>query len=284
MTPSLRSAIALLTTLPAAAFAASVNFDTAGDLSSNFNVIPQFNSTNNTNGFSESPGSGGISTSPGSVAYNQLATNDATAVFLPQSFSFATDGVSLNETFYFHLGTAAIASAQRVLQLGFLAGNSAGLNGTTNQAVGTAFTSLRVNTPSAAGNSYTFELQDKTATGSTATAGATNVALTLGDWYSLSITLTNAPGVDTYTMTGSLQDLGTTGITPIGAPVVFAPLTRTLAGIDTTLYGAFRGNNVNNVTNYDTYSVTTSVPEPATAAFLLFGGLALSVNRRRRTV
>jgi hypothetical protein len=142
-----------------------------------------------------------------------------------------------------------------------------------------------VNTPSAAGNSYTFELQEKTASGSTVTAGATNVALTLGDWYSLSIDLTNAVGVDTYTLGGTLQDLGTTGITPTGVPFVFAPLTRTLAGIDSTLYGAFRGNNVNNVTNYDSYTVTTTVPEPAGVGLLLvsLGTLAACGPAWRRT-
>jgi PEP-CTERM motif len=73
-------------------------------------------------------------------------------------------------------------------------------------------------------------------------------------------------------------------VTPIGTPIAFTPLTRTLTEIDTTLYGSFRGNNVNNVTNYDTYTVATSVPEPASAAFILLGGLGLALRRRHHAV
>lgn len=74
-------------------------------------------------------------------------------------------------------------------------------------------------------------------------------------------------------------NFGTTGNTA-GSIITFAPLTRTLVGIDATLSGGFRATGVNNTTNYDSFAV--SVPEPATLALTLLSSLGLVALRRRR--
>src|SRR5207244_1564358 len=136
----------------------------------------------------------------------------------------------------------APSNNNRALQIGFLNRPST----LTGERL-TAFMSLRVSSTNQPALGYAIQSQGKVNVGTatldgTVIGGATLVA---GNWYKLSGSFTNikATTANSYTVTGTLQDMGADGQTP-GATMLTLPTT-TVADADivtdSSVYAAFRG-------------------------------------------
>jgi len=287
----------------------SVNFDTPGQFTGQFNqfqqvVTPGSPPTLSPNPFTENSAGGGVS-GTGSVTNNLAAGQDGTATYNLSGLDFSTTGATVSESIIFKTVSSFTAtnttSGQRFVQLGFLTTNSGGFNGNSNQTGGAvpfpAFMSARVSTvgngasgglDTATSETANVQFQQKLA----ATAGAatlntgTNFQLSANEFYQLTINATQSGG-GAYAMTASLLDMGADGATP-GTLLVNALAATGTTGIPdlaTTVYGGFRATATDGTASYDNFSETgtiVSTPEPASVGLLGLGSLAMLARRRRR--
>jgi hypothetical protein len=257
----------------------SVNFNTPGDLANKFNIY-QIATPAATSPYSQitsggAGGGGGVGISSGTGI-----TADSTGIYKNSSFNFASSGTTLTITSLLNV-TANTAGGNRLLQLGFVNENTSGMNGNA----GLAFMSLRLSTVGTSGNVYTPNFQIKDAASGTSGPNLTpNVTLTPGEWYQLSGTFQNMGG-GAIQISGTLKDFGTDGTTP-GATVFTYPaqtLTAVDIASDSSVWPAFRAFKNDGATALDSFTATSSVPEPGTLALMAAGvsGLLIAARRRR---
>lgn len=265
------------------------DFNSPGQLS-NFNSFVQFNGNPaSTGGIAEST-SGGVANG-GSLSNPNVSTTDQTLTYAPQAFDFSQVGQTITESIVFRAGSdfsTVGAGGVKPVQLGFLTLPAAGFNGNANQgpAGNPAFTSIRINLPTAGSANAQLQGQDKTTTGGTSGFPATlpTLTLTASEYYQVSLSATQNGG-GSYTISGAIQDMGTDGQTVTGSPVTIAATTRTgIPDLATTVYAAFRTQAISGGANYDNFSVTgtaAATPEPVSAGVFALGGLGLLARRRR---
>ncbi|MDB6037014.1 MAG: hypothetical protein JWM99_855 [Verrucomicrobiales bacterium] len=264
----------------------SVNFNTPGDLANKFNVYQ-----NATPPLVVSPGA---ATSPysqttsggagggGGVGINSGTgiTADSTGIYKNSSFNFANSGTTVTITSLLNV-TANTGGGNRLLQLGFVNENTSGMNGNA----GLAFMSLRLSTVGTSGNVYTPNYQIKDAASGTSGPSFTpNVTLAPGEWYQLSGTFQNLGG-GAIQISGTLKDFGIDGTTP--GDTIFTYPTQTLTAIDiasdSSVWPAFRAFKNDGAAGIDSFTATSTVPEPGTLVLMGAGisGLLIAARRRR---
>jgi hypothetical protein len=262
----------------------TVNFDTAGDLANKFNIY--MNSTvPATNPPSGSPYSQSLTGGVGGSGLVNIAapatagiTNDSTAIYKNTSFDFSLAGETITVSAYVNI-IGPTETGNRLLHLGFANSPFSGLNGNA----GLAFTGFRLN-PTAIGSTvFSPQWQTKTAAGGTVnTAGGTNVTLTLGDWYKLSVSFANL-GSGSMQASGFVQDFGVNGLTP-GTSFNFSPVILNSLDIATNnaVYAAFRTFQADGAGGLDNFAASEVLPEPGTMALGGLGlGTLLMVRRRQ---
>jgi hypothetical protein len=261
-------------------FAQSINvdFNTAGQLTSDFNIYQ--NATPGLGSpYAQFP-IGGIGNG-GAVAVLPGAANvtaDSTAIFKSQSFDFSNPGAQLQISEYANV-VANSAGGNRLLQLGFVNENTSGMNGNA----GLAFMSLRLSTVGSSGNVYSPAFQDKQSAGSTVNTTLTpNVTLTPGDWYKLSGTFLNLGG-GKFQVSGSLEDFGAAGLSTPVTVFTFAPQTFSNAEMtsDATVWAAFRSFHADGANALDNFTAQ-AVPEPNVLALWVIGVLGVGWSFRRK--
>jgi hypothetical protein len=263
----------------------SVNFNAASALDNNFNIY-QNTTPAVTNGATGSPYSQALTGGVGGSGLVNIAvpvtgiTGDSTAIYKNTSFDFSTSGKALTISAYINI-IPPTESGNRLLQLGFVNENTAGMNGNA----GLAFTSMRLN-PTAIGSTvFGPQWQTKTAAGSTVnTSGGANMTLLAGDWYQMSLTFANLGGGNIQA-SGFVQDFGVNGLTP-GAIVNISQITLTSADIagDSAVWPAFRSFAADGSGGLDNFNAAvTVVPEPGTMVLVGLGlGTLLLAGRRQR--
>jgi hypothetical protein len=288
---------AALLALSGLAYADSVNYDTAGDLTGKFTI-------NNQTGTAATPGfpgfvqvsSGGIgNTGAVDITAGPSGTLDATAIYNVRSYNLNDGPIRLSQAVKI---LPQYTSGDRLIHMGLIDDTA-----TNHQLNGGApaladFISARI-FPTAAPPAgattgpFVWQVQAGQSTGAVATATSNNPQtatpfnLTLGDWYQFTIDITKSATANTFIVSGSLQDLGTDGLTP-GSTLVFAPETSSNANTvdlyaDTTVFGAFRGHAAGGGADlYDNFSITQPVPEPASFGLLGLASMALGIRRKRK--
>ncbi len=248
------------------AHAVLVDFNTTGDLATNFTQ-----NTNGTGGTFSQSASGGISNS-GSVA---LSSGDGTtAVYTGGGSSFDLASSSpVTISLYFRVNATSTGSFIAT-QLGLVTSTTGDLR------LASPYEALRVYTTSTAGT-YQLLLLTQSTTGGTVTSAqqGSNFSLATGNWYQLTATFTSISATQ-LSVSGSIVDFGATGTT-IGATITsFSGVNVTNAALagDSSVYGAFRGNNASGISNYDNFSI---VPEPSTCSMVAAGFLGLIYFRRK---
>jgi len=267
----------LVASLTSLAQNVSVDFNTPGQLDSNFNIYQ--NATPGAGSpYAQYP-IGGVGNGGGVavLAPGATVTPDSTGIYKSQSFNFSSTGAQLTISEYLNIIPVS-GGGNRLLQLGFVNENTSGMNGNA----GLAFMSLRLSTVGSSGNTYTPAYQDKTAAGSTVnTTLAPNVNLTSGDWYRLTGTFVNQ-GSGNFQVSGLLEDYGPTGVSSPVTVFTFAPQTfpNTEMTSDGAVWAAFRSFHNDGANALDNFKAQ-AVPEPAVLALWMSGLLGLTVCLRR---
>ncbi|HEY7119763.1 MAG TPA: PEP-CTERM sorting domain-containing protein [Tepidisphaeraceae bacterium] len=273
-----------------------VTFDNTSDLGNNFSINVQ-SGTTATPGY---PGfiavsSGGIGNSGAvDVTAGPSGTLDATGVYTPKSFNPQNGTITVSQ----YVKVQATTTGDRLLHLGIIddPGATHQLNG--GGAARADFISARLfptvaTVAGAATSPFTYQVQSGNSVDSPSTATATtnntqtaNFDLTIGDWYLFTMNVNRLATANTFSVDSKLQDFGTDGLTP-GATMTFAAQTiaanTTDIYNDTSVYGAFRSHATNGGADLlDTFSVSQTVPEPATLGVIGLGAAGLLGRRRNK--
>ena len=258
--------------------AVSIDFNTVGQLTNLFGVR---NRTGNQGAvWFESP-TGGVANSRALDGNNNL--NDNTLTYLGDAFAFPNvDGASLNISILFRAKSAP-ATADPVVQLGFIGATNAATTFSTNSSMeGNSvanWMNLRLRVASAntnmllEGGTYIVKVSNISGTASAfdyintvtpAVAVVTNAAA-FTNWYRLAATFTRGPNLTNVTYSGTLQDMGPNGTTPGATLLTLAPTTVFMtngANLGTNFYPAIRaldGNGVDFLDNF-TANLTNGTP------------------------
>jgi hypothetical protein len=267
-------------TLPAA----TVGFDTPGDLQNNFN----FATSSGINRYTQSS-SGGVGSS-GSVGFTVVSREDTTAIYNQSSFDFSTLNAQLSISEFFHvvpLTSSSSGSGQygfTTLEVGFSTQNSTGFG---HHISGNEFMSVGLSPNATTGDSfYMFETTGYPSGGSVSAVWSSPqyiFNLTAGNWYKLTGTFRNT-GPSTYSVSGAVDNYGADGLTPSGNVFAFnnyAVLVTTALASDTAIWGGFLADSANGTDHLDMFTIQ-QVPEPSTCALLGLGAAALALYRRRK--
>jgi hypothetical protein len=283
--------------LNALAYGDSVDYNTAGDLNGKFTI-------NNQTGTAATPGfpgfvqvtSGGIGNSGAvDITAGPSGTLDATAIYNVRSYNLDNGPIRLSQAVKI---LTQYTSGDRLIHMGLIDDTAANhqLNGGAPALAD--FISARIfptAAPAAGATTgpFVWQVQAGQSTGTAATATSNNAQtatpfnLTLGDWYQFTVDITKSATANTFIVSGSLQDLGTDGLTA-GTTLSFAPETSSNANTvdlynDTTVFGAFRGHaSTGGADLYDNFSITQPVPEPASLGLLGLAAMTLSTRRKRK--
>jgi len=261
--------------------AASVTFDEAGNQLSLFNILDSSNVTTAT-GYTEASSAGvGLPASVGVTHITGGSASSVSAVYTGEVFNL-TSTSPFTVSAFFRETAFTTAVSTRTFWLGLSQGTNTGFNSTT---AGTEFLAGRISATSTAG-SYDMTIGTKQAGSSGVTMTVGTVTLNLTDYYKLTMTFQRSVTVNAIKVALLLEDYGPDGISG-PTTVSSVPLTNYFNSplyVDSSTYAGFAGEE-NLTNNYDNFSTTggTSVPEPASSAFLAAGGLALFARRRRLT-
>jgi len=226
-----------------------VDFNTVGDLTNNFGGR-LFNSGNAATWVETN--SGGVLNSR-AIGVGRSNNDGQTLTYLGESFDFTQIGTVLNIAVSVKAKTATQTGYPSV-QLGFLNETNAYFSG-DNPAI---FMSARLGcqtTPS----TWQLEQQTKLAgVGAASGNGVTGGATTVGNWYRVKATFTKTAATQ-YTVTASLQDMGTDGNTPGSTVLVLNsgnPITVTNPDItsDGTVWPAFRYSDQRGIEAMDNFA------------------------------
>jgi hypothetical protein len=213
------------------AHADSVTFDSPGELASKFNL-------NGAAGYYVQQPSGGAN-GTGSVATNQSPGN-ATATFNSGTFDVTgSNTVTVSAMFKWQAPTTTLNNALAV-----------GIIGDSTHELLTADAPAIVVSvfPQSTGGPQQFaSLRAINQTAGQAISGmsAGMSILTVGNWYKLTATFQNSGALNTFNITGSLEDWGATGAAWLstlgsGAPTSPSIFQNPALAADSTVYGAFK--------------------------------------------
>jgi hypothetical protein len=242
----------------------SLNFDTPGQYTGNF--IAAANMT-------ESP-TAGVNGS-GGVTDNLSA--DANSIYDASSWNFSQVGDSITISLMALLANP-IGSSGGTFQLGLGVNSSFVMAGSS--ATSPAFGSFRLSRSSsgAAG----FKIGPQFASGSALSSSSVQSAafqLTPGDWYQFNVTFVDTSS-SSYSMTATLYDYGTTGLSPVTGTDLLAAyesaglsMTNITGSAGAALVAATAadpgwrvGTATSGISALDNFSVVETVPEPSTCA------------------
>ena len=230
-----------------------LDFNTAGEYTSNFNPWNDAGGANGGNYSFQESTTGGVGAG-GDVSV--FANNDTTATYNGGSWDFSTNGASLTVSTMFK---ANGQTSGNKIQLGVL--NTAN-NGLNNNA-GVAFDSFRL-IPSTA-TSYSLREQSRT-NGALAEVTLGTVSSVVGNWYKFIITLTNTGGTTgSYNSACSIYDFGADGQSPGTNIVTFATLANHTGQTDITvgaLWPALRAFQNGGIDAWDNFLVYTPASPP----------------------
>jgi hypothetical protein len=266
------------------AHAALVDFNSgSADLSGNF--VQNTGGTGGTVSWVSDAGigsSGGLNTSNG---------DGTTGVYTPTSFDFSAEGAQLRVSMYFKWQNRT--AGDKPLMLGFvpstagdlrLASNYLGARVTSNRTPNASTTGPE---PRSTANTVSVDVINFPNFGTNTTTNASGTAalpggmtsLATGNWYRLSVEVTNA-GSNNVDYAVQLADFGVNGTTQVGVllthTVTFANAPMTA---DSSVYAAFRSASDAGADALDNFSAAV-VPEPASLGLVGLGCLAAARRRR----
>jgi hypothetical protein len=258
----------------------SLNFDTAGQYTGNF--IAAANMT-------ESP-TAGVN---GSGGVTDNLSGDNNSIYNASSWDFSQVGDSITISLMALIANP-IGSSGGTFQLGLGVNSSFVMAGSTPTSP--AFGTFRLSRSSsgAAG----FKIGPQFASGSAASPTSVQSAafqLNPGDWYQFNVTLVDTSS-SSYSMTATLYDYGTGGLTPTTGTDLLAAYqsggfstTNITGSAGTALVAATAaapgwrvGTATSGISALDNFSVVESVPEPSTFALAGLGVSTLFGMRRFR--
>ena len=261
--------------------AATVDFDTSGELQNNFNFV----TSSGVNRYTQSS-SGGVGNS-GSVGFTAVSTDDTTAIYNQSSFDFSIPSTQLSISALFHVVPVSdsyigFSAGFTLIEIGFSTENSTGFG---HRIPGNAFMSLGLEPVTTTGDTFNMFYSTGSPSGGSSTAiFQTQIILTPGDFYKLTGTfLISSPS--TYQVSGELDDYGTDGLSPGGTVFSFSNNNHGGAGTtlpsDSAVWGGFLSDSANGTDHLDMFAIQ-QVPEPSTWALLGLGVAWLVIFRRRR--
>ncbi|MBA3485436.1 MAG: hypothetical protein H0T51_26880 [Pirellulales bacterium] len=229
----------------------TVTFNSPGELASKFNL-------NGTAGYYVEQPTGGVNNT-GSVLPNQ-APGNASAIFNAGTFDVTgSDTVTVSAMVKWQAPTSTLNNALAVGIIGdetheFLTTNQPSIN-------------VSVIAQSTGGPQQFASLRAINQTAGQATSGinAGTMILTVGNWYKLTATFQNSGAFNTFNITGSLQDWGTTGAaleTTLGTGTPTSPSIFQNASLaaDTALFAGFRTESTAGAQTVDMFATLPNFP------------------------
>jgi hypothetical protein len=268
--------------LAGSAHAALVDFNTAGDLNTNFFGANSGGATSDNFVEADSIGIGG-SRALDSIG---VGTGYTTLIYNQASYALANVGDSITVS-AFGLKQDDINATNgsgSFLRVGLTDGNNNANNRITGGTGNAIALDVYNNTATAANfTDVIFRYSNKV--GSVAFTNVAGGASTLvsGNWYKLTATFTNVDGTN-ISIAGTLDNYGTDGLTYNSTVRTIAASNFSNAGLiaDTTLYGALLARQDGGANAVDDFSITAvPVPEPGTIGLLALGICGLLITRRR---
>lgn len=261
-------------TYPGAVRAALIDFNTPGDLSTNFNLNFDPGGTNKY----FQVASGGLGNSGAVDLLNTTDADHTTAVYNGGSYSLAAPGDSVTISQFILRRTASITQTP-FMELGLVSDPNERMDAGANI---NSYACIRLDPVSTAiGTDVSTVIETKINGGSRIrTTVAPARSLVAGHWYLLSVTLAYNSSTDLLA-SGSLDDWGTTGAAFSSSVMSFGPTAINLSGTDqingdSSVWAAFRGFHEGGSDIFDNFS---STPEPTALSMLL---CIVAVLRRRR--
>ncbi|MBA3482906.1 MAG: hypothetical protein H0T51_13945 [Pirellulales bacterium] len=229
----------------------TVTFDSPGELASKFNL-------NGAAGYYVEQPTGGAN-GTGSVVPNQ-APGNASAIFNAGTFDVtAANTVTVSAMVKWQAPTSTLNNALAVGIIGdsthaFLTANEPGIV-------------VSIIAQSTGGPQQFASLRALNQTAGQAISGmnAGTMILTVGNWYKLTATFQNSGAFNTFNITGSLQDWGTTGaalVSTLGTGMPTSPSIFQNAALaaDTTVFGGFKTESTGGAQVVDTFATLPDFP------------------------
>lgn len=262
--------------------ATTIQFESAGDLS-NFNQVVSAGAPVSTFADSATAGTGGT----GGLIYGTTPA-DTTAVYSAQSFDLTT-GVEHTVSIDFQVGDVPSGSfsggANAVVMVGFSGSSDRGFYSDATES----YIGGRLRHRSSGGGADGLQSQTKALNGGPvafpADGALADIDFVSFNWYRLSLSVIRDAVQDQFSYDMTLELLGATGTeTPLSVGNIVGTFTNASLYNDTEVYAAFRGVPAvaNSNVAFDNFTVTSAIPEPASASLLGLSVLGLLATRRRR--
>jgi len=210
---------------------------------------------------------GGVGPFPGSGSLDQFPNRgtgtgfgSGSHIVVPLAYDFSLAGKRLNASVMIKVKTPLRNAADRSTQIGFTTSTNSDLN---NNA-GFSYMSVIMQQTVASVPTYDLRQGTKPNAASTFFEGnsATATPLTVSNWYQLTATFVNSNDVraGTYTVAGSLRDMGPLGTVPGSVVMSFGPVT--ITNVDVTsaryLYFVLRGSDNTGMEAWDNVEVSSA--------------------------